>query len=142
MKRQGIATLLILAVLFVLGAGDPSLPPAYSAISFTVNTTVDAPDFSPGDGVCAINSGPCSLRAAIQEANAQPGTDDIHVPTGTYVLTIEGISENAAATGDLDITDSVRIYGSGSTVSSATIIDGDQKTACSTSSTRARNSIC
>jgi len=126
MKRQGIATLFILAVFFVLGAGDPSLPPAYSAISFSVNTTVDAVDASPGDGLCATASGQCSLRAAIQETNAQPGTDDIHVPTGTYQLTIGGNNENAAATGDLDVTDSVRIYGSGDSVSSATIIDGGQ----------------
>lgn len=33
-----------------------------------VNTTVDAPDTNPGDGVCRTATNTCSLRAAIQEA--------------------------------------------------------------------------
>jgi CSLREA domain-containing protein len=37
---------------------------------FTVNSLGDTPDASPGDRVCADNGGNCTLRAAIQEANA------------------------------------------------------------------------
>jgi CSLREA domain-containing protein len=44
---------------------------------FTVDTTSDASDTNPGDGTCAIAGGGCSLRAAIQEANAAPGAAEI-----------------------------------------------------------------
>ena len=42
--------------------------------------------------------------------------------TGTYTLTIAGTGEDAAATGDLDITDDLTITGAGSGL---TIIDGN-----------------
>lgn len=42
----------------------------------------DTGDASPGDGVCADTTGFCSLRAAIEEANALPGHDRIHVTRG------------------------------------------------------------
>jgi CSLREA domain-containing protein len=51
--------------------------------TFTVNSTLDAPDSTPGDGTCCTGFvlgnclGVCTLRAAIQEANASPGTDAI-----------------------------------------------------------------
>jgi CSLREA domain-containing protein len=40
--------------------------------AFTINDAADAPDANPGDGLCetAPGNGQCSLRAAIQEANA------------------------------------------------------------------------
>src|SRR5581483_8003737 len=38
--------------------------------SFTVNSLADAGDATPGDGVCNDGTGNCTLRAAIQEANA------------------------------------------------------------------------
>jgi CSLREA domain-containing protein len=61
------------------------LVPAQAAI-FTVNSTGDASDAKPGSGVCGTllgaskgdpDHGPCTLRAAIQEANAFAGTDII-----------------------------------------------------------------
>lgn len=93
------------------------------AKDFTVNITADVPDASPGDGVClSLGRDPgCSLRAAIQEANAWPGADTIIVPVGTFALTIAGVGENDAATGDLDIRDTVDLMGAGPSV---TIIDG------------------
>lgn len=39
---------------------------------FVVNSLGDAPDANPGDGTCATASGVCTLRAAIQTANATP----------------------------------------------------------------------
>lgn len=39
-----------------------------------VNDTGDGSDASPGDGTCATSGGNCTLRAAIQEANATSGT--------------------------------------------------------------------
>jgi CSLREA domain-containing protein len=64
------------------------------------------------DGLCDAD---CSLREAIIKANglASVGSIDIHVPAGGYYLTVEGINENEAATGDLDITNSMTIVGAG-----------------------------
>ena len=39
---------------------------------FVVDSIQDAADSDPGDGVCQDESGSCTLRAAIQEANASP----------------------------------------------------------------------
>jgi CSLREA domain-containing protein len=86
---------------------------AASAATFTVNSTADAVDARPGDGICATATGACTLRAAIQETNALPGADTVMVPAGTYILTIPGRGETAAATGDLDITDSLTVTGAG-----------------------------
>ncbi len=83
---------------------------------FQVNlTSQDHVDANPGDGVCEIPSGGfCTLRAAIMEANALPGSDSIVLPSNATIrLTIPGSGENSAATGDLDITDAVAIVASG-----------------------------
>lgn len=83
-----------------------------SAAIFQVNLTVqDHVDDNPGDGVCDIPSGGfCTLRAAVMEANALPGADTIVLPGNSNVrLSINGAGENAAATGDLDITSPVVI---------------------------------
>jgi uncharacterized repeat protein (TIGR01451 family)/CSLREA domain-containing protein len=90
--------------------------------SFTVNSTADMVDSTPGDGVCATSTGECTLRAAIQEANAFGGTNTITLPAGTYTLTLTGQDEDAAATGDLDITSDITINGAGA---STTIIDAN-----------------
>lgn len=95
--------------------------PCLSA-ELTVDRLDDAVDAVPGDGVCATAPEPgCSLRAAIQEANALPGPDDIILPAGTFLLSRAGADENAASTGDLDVTDALSIVGAGS---EATIVDG------------------
>jgi len=89
--------------------------------SITVDSTLDAVDSSIGDGFCDDGAGNCTLRAAIQEANFCNGADIINIPAGTYTLTIAGTGEEAAATGDLDITDDLTITGAGA---AGTIIDG------------------
>src|SRR5437773_2640657 len=78
-------------------------PPVAHAATFTVDSTVDAVDAAPGDGVCATAGGTCTLRAAVQEANALGGANTIEVPAGTHTLTLAGV-EDAAASGDLDVT--------------------------------------
>ncbi|HEV3470251.1 MAG TPA: C25 family cysteine peptidase [Pyrinomonadaceae bacterium] len=63
-----------------------------SASTFVVNSTGDSSDLSPGDGVCATGSlvgtppvVECTLRAAIQEANAVASADTIEflIPAAT-----------------------------------------------------------
>src|SRR5262249_23703397 len=55
--------------------------------------------------------------AAIQEANALAGHVDVNLGDHvTYLLTRVGAGENAAATGDLDVTSHISIAGHGSTI--------------------------
>lgn len=92
-----------------------------SAAVFDVDTTVDAVD-AVIDGVCGDTSGRCTLRAAVQEANADAGSvDEINVPAGTYTLKRTGAFEDAAASGDLDLLGPVTIRGAGA---GATIVKG------------------
>jgi CSLREA domain-containing protein len=90
------------------------------ATEFTVDSTADAVDVSPGDGACKTATKVCTLRAAIMETNALPGEDAITLPAGTYTLTLAGRNELAATTGDLNIADALTIFGDGS---ETTIID-------------------
>ena len=55
-------------------------PASADGLTFTVNTTADDSDANAGDGLCETNPGNsvCSLRAAIEEANAQPTDDTIN----------------------------------------------------------------
>ncbi len=50
---------------------------AAQAATFTVKTEIDLKDTKPGDGLCITAYKACTLRAAIEEANALPGDDDI-----------------------------------------------------------------
>ena len=67
------------------------------------------------------DSGAGSLRQAIIDANNTVGTDTINLPSGTYTL-LGPNGEDAAASGDLDITDDVIIAGAGA---ATTIVDGN-----------------
>ncbi len=90
------------------------------ATNFTVDSTNDETDATPGDGVCLSASGVCTLRAAVQESNDLAGDDEITLPAGTYTLSLVG-DEDAAVSGDLDITSNITITGAGM---ARTIIDG------------------
>ena len=109
-----LKTAMIAAILTLI----PQVP-AHAA-TFTVDSTTDTVDVNPGNGVCATAAGNCTLRAAVQEANAIPGTDTINLQAGTYTLTIPGSGD--AESGDLDVLDSLSINGSGL---ASTIIDGN-----------------
>jgi len=93
--------------------------PTFSPPALLVTSTIDAPDALPGDGLCTTANQQCTLRAAIQEANARPGPDTITLPVGMYRLSLTG-TDNDASAGDLDITDPLTITGQ---LSSTTIID-------------------
>jgi CSLREA domain-containing protein len=116
-----LCVLLTITVVVALVANSRLAFTASTAV-FNVNSLADAVDANLGDGSCSTSGGLCTLRAAIQEANALAGDDTIIVPAGTYMLTIPGRDEDAAATGDLDITDNLIISGTGSGM---TVIDGN-----------------
>jgi parallel beta-helix repeat protein len=82
---------------------------AAPALTFLVNDTADKVDASIGNGACATSAGTCTLRAAIQEANAHAGADVIRILPGTYAITLAPINENAANVGDFEILDPVTI---------------------------------
>lgn len=109
----GLRLLWLMVLMAGLTLYAPTVP-VTAAASFTVNSTADATDFTPGNGICetAIGNGICTLRAAIQEANALPGSDTITLPPGLYVLTRTG-GDNNANSGDLDITNSLTLTGAG-----------------------------
>ena len=56
--------------------------------TYTVNSSADAVDATPGDSVCDDGAGHCTLRAAIMEANILLNADTVTVPAGTYTLTL------------------------------------------------------
>src|SRR5207247_2397002 len=68
--------------------------------TFTVNSNGDASDATPGNGVCATAGGVCTLRAAIEEANALSSCGTINInfsaSTGSLILTNSTVSGNAA----------------------------------------------
>ena len=90
------------------------------AVTFVVNTTADTADALPGDGICADSGNACSLRAAVQEANALAGRDTIQLGAATYVLS-GALGDDLALSGDLDITGDLTLTGAGT---ASTIIDG------------------
>ena len=74
-------------MLALLGAGVPAVS---HAATFTVNDTGDAGDANTGNTVCATSGGSCTLRAAIQQANATAGADLINFsipPSGAKSIT-------------------------------------------------------
>ena len=60
-----------------------------------MNTTSDTHAAIPSSGHCADSAGACSIRAAVEVANAINQTVTVDVPAGSYALTI----------GALDVTD-------------------------------------
>ena len=113
-----LVSLITLAALLV-----PAMPVrAASEATITVNKTNDE-----------LNSdGDCSLREAVRAANTNhtvdaclaggSGTDTIILPAGSFQLSIPGVNEDSAATGDLDITGNLVIQGAGRDLS---VIDGN-----------------
>lgn len=91
------------------------------SITFTVNTTDDTFDAVTADDFASDSSGNISLRSAIQETNSIVGEAIISLPVGTYTITRDGVGEDFASTGDLDINDHLTIRGAGS---DTTFIDG------------------
>lgn len=91
--------------------------------TITVTGTGDAIDTTGCPTACA------TLRSAVIYANSNGNGathfDIINVPAGTVSLTLAGSGEDAAANGDLDLTEAVNIVGAGV---GATTIDGGGST--------------
>ncbi|HEY6713548.1 MAG TPA: CSLREA domain-containing protein [Rubrobacter sp.] len=71
-RAQGVLAAGILGVALLIG-GLAQAMPADASTSFTATSTADTGDATP-EGICDT----CTLREAIQEANATPGTDTIN----------------------------------------------------------------
>jgi uncharacterized repeat protein (TIGR01451 family)/CSLREA domain-containing protein len=114
----------------VAAAAEPS---ALAASTFRVNSAADKPDTTPGDGFCdatvrgktpgpIVRTRECTLRAAIQEANALGGAHVIALAPSTYTLSIRvPVDEDASAAGDLDVAGEVTITG----IAGSSVIDAD-----------------
>jgi predicted outer membrane repeat protein len=103
-----------------------SAPPGFG-VEFDVNTGRDGADVNLVDDICDVDPETteeiCTLRAAVQNANKTPGEDQINLESITYQLSIAGAGEDAAATGDLDVTTPIVIT-SGDGSFATTVIDG------------------
>ncbi len=88
-------------------------PSPAAAATYVVNSTQDRVDAAPGNGVCADVFGLCTLRAAVQEANATP-TTFFHVaqlaPGALYDLSNTGAGEDGSVTGDLDVRTNLAVW--------------------------------
>ena len=112
-----LAVALAVLLLVVLVIAAPSR--AIQGPTFTVNSAGDAPDLLPGDGVCDTlvpAPGTCTLRAAIQESNAQSGSANI-VFASTITLispstTLPMITDTVELNGALPVGGRVEIDGS------------------------------
>lgn len=89
---------------------------------FAVDTTFDTVDSNPGDGFCNDVNGECSLRAAVMEANALPGVEEIRLNGLTSTLTRQVFNGDTALNGDLDVYEGVVITGPG-TIEGSTYLD-------------------
>ncbi|MFI9505473.1 CSLREA domain-containing protein [Nocardia sp. NPDC052566] len=109
-------------------AAVPGIPGTMPAQVITVTTTADGQAAHPFSGECRTATGECTLRAAIQAANARPGST-IVLPAGRYLLTIPANPLNIngplidPTTGDLDITADTTVRGEGQ---EQTVIDGNR----------------
>lgn len=106
-------------------AGVPvwSGPGAVSAAGmFVVNSTVDAPDASPGNGVCAATGGACTLRAAVQEAGRSQSATTITLPAGRYVLSSATPNTVVAGSKALEFASTITLVGAGA--ATTTIVAG------------------
>jgi CSLREA domain-containing protein len=121
--RTNGVLLVALGALWVAGAGAQ----VAHAAEFVVDSTADAADVKPGDQHCRTATLTCTLRAAIQEADATSGPDTVIVPPGRYRLAsvpspeAGSAADRDAANGDLDITGDLTVRGAGA---GRTTVDG------------------
>ena len=94
---------------------DPGTEPATLNLNVAPAATYPVTKLADtGDGACDAD---CSLREAVSAANATPGA--VLIPAGTYTLS-GAAGNNTNASGDLDVTTGMAIYGAGA---GQTVID-------------------
>lgn len=127
MNTKTLKLLLLIGFTLVIVASAVVVVPAMldTGATIVVNTIADE----------VGNNSLCSLREAIRSANADnsiggctagTGKDTILLNAGVYNLSISGIGEDLAATGDLDITDDVVIQGAGADLTTIVGDGGDR----------------
>ncbi len=82
---------------------SPAATDTLTVQNLTVDSTGDTGDTSAGDSACIATGGGCTLRAAIQEANAHAGAQVIEFAIGSGAQTITLGSVLPGITGDLVI---------------------------------------
>jgi hypothetical protein len=124
-RRVRSAVIVMVAVLCLASA---SAQAAHAEV-FAVTSTADLPVTKPGEHVCVTAADTCTLRAAVQEADLDGGTNTIILPRGHYRLTIPPSTEagfagpSNASAGDLAIPDgTLSIIGAGAR---ETTVDGN-----------------
>ena len=120
MKNRSLLLGALLALVAMLVVAGPA-----AAAVFKVDKRADKVGANPKSGKCKTskaskrtkkNKGKatkpdCTLRAAIQAANAKPGKDRLVLKKKNYRLKIMGTGEDGAKTGDLDVTSEIEITG-------------------------------
>ena len=89
--------------------------------TFVVNSVADGTDAAIGNGICATSTGACTLRAAVQEANAQSRPDRDRPRHGPALRAVDqrGLRGRVGERLDLRCSGQVTIVGHGSTVDAA-----------------------
>ncbi len=130
MLKSKFSRLSLILVLMVIALGLIPDRSAY-ALTFTVTTTGDGGDTNLGDNLCIATTGGCTLRAAIQQANASGGADTINfnmpsntitpgsgLPAITSQITIDGTTQPGYSASSL----SVRIVGTSAGVANGLVV--------------------
>jgi hypothetical protein len=95
-----------LSAAFLLAVAlSPALPSAQAQNVFTVDATGDAGDANAGDRTCDDGNGNCTLRAAIEEANATSnsgGPDEITFGIGSASPSSPHVIQPSSALPDID----------------------------------------
>jgi hypothetical protein len=91
--------------------GAYELIPTATTVALTVDDLTDAADAAPGDGTCATAAATCSLRAAVQEANAAT----VAAGAGAILTFDVGFAVDGTITvgSTLDVTSIVHLDGTG-----------------------------
>jgi len=92
-----------------------------SGAVFQVESTADAPDANPGDGICADATGACTLRAALREANANESADEISLPAGGFVVPPPILPQPLGEVGENPVLEDLTLAGVGA---GATTLEG------------------
>jgi CSLREA domain-containing protein len=104
-------------VLTLAATSVASVAPARAAV-FQVTKTADT-----FDGVCNAD---CSLREAVDVANATTAPDEIVLPAGTFALDRAG-ADDVNAIGDLDVTQDLVIRGAGPAATTIRVFGADDR---------------